>query len=331
MASASAQWLEQLRLDLPAQRANQRSPWLRKTLTALPVEGRDRASLLGLCGELQISGCRKRVRLSKAELVEKVLNEVLEQLPAASSSGASMISTYLRTVRAELRQQHPEGREAWLKAEIDSMRLKQGIHDKPSLVDFCKYLNLTVGNAGGQLKKPELLTKAVEKLMSEARHVVASAASSSSSGVDAAVVKRFVQVLRVALTQQNPEERRSNLERDLDALSQRTSKDGKPSLVDILPVLDTTSSGRKRRTASKGSYDLQHSWQVDWTTAGHQCSVINSGYGFYGRIHGFFCLTFAVWIGMEWHICLIGMEWHICLSSCFVWVCVLCMMRRNIV
>ena len=233
MASASAQWLEQLRLDLPAQRANQRSPWLRKTLTALPVEGRDRASLLGLCGELQISGCRKRVRLSKEELVEKVLNEVLEQLPAASSSAASMISTYLRTVRAELRQQHPEGREAWLKAEIDSMRLKQGIHDKPSLVDFCKYLNLTVGNAAGPLGKPELLTKAVEKLMSEARHVVGSAASSSSSGVDAAVVKRFVQVLRVALTQQNPEERRSNLERDLGALSHRTSKDGKPSLVDI--------------------------------------------------------------------------------------------------
>ena len=234
MASASAQWLEQLRLDLPAQRANQRSPWLRKTLTALPVEGRDRASLLGLCGELQISGCRKRVRLSKEELVEKVLNEVLEQLPAASSSAASMISTYLRTVRAELRQQHPEGREAWLKAEIDSMRLKQGIHDKPSLVDFCKYLNLTVAKTtGGQLGKPELLTKAVEKLMSEARHVVESASSSSSSGVDAAVVKRFVQVLRVALTQQNPEDRRSNLERDLDALSQRTSKDGKPSLVDI--------------------------------------------------------------------------------------------------
>ena len=182
MASASAQWLEQLRLDLPArQRANQRSPWLRKTLTALPVEGRDRASLLGLCGELQISGCRKRVRLSKEELVEKVLNEVLEQLPAASSSGASMISTYLRTVRAELRQQHPEGREAWLKVEFDSMRKQQGIHDKPSLVDFCKYLNLTVGNAAGLLSKKELLTKAVEKLMSEARHVVGSAASSSSS------------------------------------------------------------------------------------------------------------------------------------------------------
>ena len=249
MASASAQWLEQLRRDLPAQRANQRSSWLRQTLFALPVEGLERTSLLGLCGELQISGWGKRGRLLKPELVEKVLKEVMEQVRAASastpapstsasSSGASMISTYLRTVRAELRQQHPEGREAWLKAEIDSMRLKQGIHDKPSLVDFCKYLNLTVANAtGGQLRKPELLTKAVEKLMSEARHVVGSAASSSSSGADAAVVKRFVQVLRVGLTQQNPEERRSNLERDLDALSQRTSKDGKPSLVDICRFL----------------------------------------------------------------------------------------------
>ena len=117
------------------------------------------------------------------------------------------------------------------------MRKQEGIHDKPSLVDFCKYLNLAVGNAAGLLSKKELLTKAVEKLMSEARHVVGSAASSSSSGADAAVVKRFAQVLRVALTQQNPEERRSNLERDLDALSQRTSKDGKPSLVDICRFL----------------------------------------------------------------------------------------------
>ena len=42
MASASAQWLEQLRLDLLAQRANQRARWLRETL----VECRDRVSLV---------------------------------------------------------------------------------------------------------------------------------------------------------------------------------------------------------------------------------------------------------------------------------------------
>ena len=244
MASASARWLEQLRLDVLAQDADQRAVWLRQTVGALPVQCGDRACLVGLCRELEMSAHGKSGKLAKPALVDKVLNKLLEQLPAASastmsasSSGASMISTYLRTVRAELRQQHPEGREAWLKAEIDSMRLKQGIHDKPSLVDFCKYLNLTVGNAGGQLKKPELLTKAVEKLMSEARHVVGSTASSSSSPADAAVVKRFVQVLRVRLTQQNPEERRSNLERDLDALSQRTSQDGKPSLLDICRFL----------------------------------------------------------------------------------------------
>ena len=258
MASASARWLEQLRRDVLAQDADQRAVWLRQTVGALPVQCADRACLVGLCRELEMSAHGKRGKLAKPALVDKVLNKLLEQLPAASasttsasSSGASMISTYLRTVRAELRQQHPEGREAWLKAEIDSMRLKQGIHDKPSLVDFCKYLNLTVAKTtGGPLGKPELLTKAVEKLMSEARHVVGSAASSSSSGADAAVVKRFVQVLRVALTQQNPEERRSNLERDLDALSQRTSKDGKPSLVDIclfltLPVRDA--SGERLR------------------------------------------------------------------------------------
>ena len=48
------------------------------------------------------------------------------------------------------------------------MRLKEGIHDKPSLLDFCKYLNLTVGNAsGGQLRKKELVTNAVGKLLSD--------------------------------------------------------------------------------------------------------------------------------------------------------------------
>ena len=188
MASASARWLEQLRLDVLAQDADQRAVWLRKTVGALPVQCGDRACLVGLCRELEMSAYGKRGKLAKPALVDKVLNKLLEQLPAASasrmsasSSGASMISTYLRTVRAELRQQHPEGREAWLKVEIDSMRKQQGIHDKPSLVDFCKYLNLTVGSAAGLLSKKELLTKAVQKLMSEARHVVGSAASSSSS------------------------------------------------------------------------------------------------------------------------------------------------------
>ena len=86
-----------------------------------------------------------------------------------------------------------------------------------------------------------------------------------------------------------------------------------------LPVLDTTSSGRKRRTASKGAYDLQHSWQVDWTTAGYQRRVINSGNGFGSCIWVFFLRLFQ---------CML--EWHLCLSSCFVWVTVLCMMLRNV-
>lgn len=43
MDSASAQWLEQLRLDLLAQRANQREQWLRAALGSLPVQARGRA------------------------------------------------------------------------------------------------------------------------------------------------------------------------------------------------------------------------------------------------------------------------------------------------
>ena len=38
MASASARWLEQLRLDVLAQDADQRAVWLRKTVGALPVQ-----------------------------------------------------------------------------------------------------------------------------------------------------------------------------------------------------------------------------------------------------------------------------------------------------
>ena len=100
-------------------------------------------------------------------------------------------------MRAELRRQAPETRKAWLKAEMDSMNHKTSHLGKPSVKDCCKYLNLGVSDT-----KPVLVRNLVEKLMSEIGHVTESAsASSGSSGVAPAVVKRQVQVLRVGLTQ----------------------------------------------------------------------------------------------------------------------------------
>ena len=55
MASVCASWLDQLRVDLLAKRANERIQWLHGTLDALPVDGRDRVCLLELCRTLELS------------------------------------------------------------------------------------------------------------------------------------------------------------------------------------------------------------------------------------------------------------------------------------
>ena len=41
---------------------------------------------------------------------------------SAASAGSSMISKYISKVRADLRRQRPEAREAWLRAEVNSMK-----------------------------------------------------------------------------------------------------------------------------------------------------------------------------------------------------------------
>jgi len=94
-------------------------------------------------------------------------------------------------------------------------------------------------NLGVSDKKDVLVKNLVEKLMSEIGHVTESAsASSGSCGVAPAVVKRCVQVLRVNLTQKDPEERRSWLYKELDILWLKGSRGGKPSLLDIARFLD---------------------------------------------------------------------------------------------
>ena len=222
MASACASWLDQLRVDLLAKRANERSRWLHGTLDALPVDGRDRVCLLELCRTLELSRYSDGGKQKKPQLIEKLSKTILEQL--------SMISNYMSQVRAELRRQAPETREAWLKTEMDSMNHKTSRLGKPSVMDCCKYLNLGVKD-----NKPVLVKNLVEKLMSEIGHVTESA--SASSGVDPAVVKRYVQILRVAMTQKEPHERSSWLESQLATLNVKSPKIGKPWLRDIAGFL----------------------------------------------------------------------------------------------
>ena len=69
---------------------------------------------------------------------------------------------------------------------------------------------MAVSQKKGKLNRKTLVENLVEKFMSEIGHVTESAsASSGSSGVAPAVVKRQVQVLRVGLTQKEPEEHRT--------------------------------------------------------------------------------------------------------------------------
>ena len=94
---------------------------------------------------------------------------------AAASAGSSMIAKYISKVRAGLRRQRPEAREAWLEAEMDSMQIGSSHQGKPSLRDVCRYLNLAVSEKQKWLNKQTLVKNLVEKLMSEAAHVVESA------------------------------------------------------------------------------------------------------------------------------------------------------------
>ena len=87
---------------------------------------------------------------------------------AAASAGSSMIAKYISKVRAGLRRQRPEAREAWLEAEMDSMQIGSSHQGKPSLRDVCRYLNLAVSEKQKWLNKQTLVKNLVEKLMSEA-------------------------------------------------------------------------------------------------------------------------------------------------------------------
>ena len=64
--------------------------------------------------------------------VDSVFFVAMASSASAASAGASMISKYISQVRAELQRQRPEAREAWLKAEMDTLQLGSSHEGKPS-------------------------------------------------------------------------------------------------------------------------------------------------------------------------------------------------------
>ena len=240
-SSMISKYISKVRADLRRQRPEAREAWLRAEMNSMKGEGKP--SVRDVCRYLNLAVSHKKSWLKREilvqNLVEPLMSEISHEVDSASaSSGSSALSSkYMSQVRAELRRQAPETRKAWLKAEMDSMNHKTSHLGKPSVKDCCKYLNLGVSDT-----KPVLVRNLVEKLMSEIGHVTESAsASSGSSGVASAVVKRQVQVLRVGLTQKEPEERPSWLHKELDFLWLRGSRDEKPSLVDIAQFLQLPS------------------------------------------------------------------------------------------
>ena len=241
-SSMISKYISKVRADLRRQRPEAREAWLRAEMNSMKGESshQGKPSVRDVCRYLNLAVSHKKSWLKREilvqNLVETLMSEIRHEVDSASASAGSsgLCSKYMSQVRAELRRQHPETRESWLKAEMDSMNHKTSHLGKPSVKDCCKYLNLGVRD-----NKEILVENLVEKLMSEIGHVTESASSSGSS-----VVKRYVQVLRVGLTQKEPEERRSWLLKQLDALLKKKMKNGTPSVEDVcrfltLPIGDT--------------------------------------------------------------------------------------------
>ena len=166
---------------------------------------------------------------------------------AAASAGSSMISKYISKVRADLRRQPPEAREAWLHAEMDSMNHKSSHLGKPSVKDVCRYLNVAVSRDKSWLKKPILVNNLVETLMSEIGHEVDSASASASSGSSGLSAKYMSQV-RADLRQQRPEAREAWLKAEMKSMELESSHQGKPSVRDVCRFFCLCFFSRKPRT-----------------------------------------------------------------------------------
>ena len=164
MASASGRWLEQVRLES----TDAMVAWDTSCITCWRSRtgffwGGDYVMNYKCQATASVGSCQEAVRTC-----------------SSSKLGIFLWDIYMKPLWGELGLPHPEGRKAWLRAEIESLFLKRSSHDKPPLLDVCYSLNVEAANAGGQLSKKELVTNAVEKLMSETRHVVESASSSAS-------------------------------------------------------------------------------------------------------------------------------------------------------
>ena len=153
-----------------------------------------------------------------------------------------MISKYISKVRADLRLQCPDAREAWLNAEMNSMQLGNSHGDKPSVRDVCRHLNMAVSEKKGKLGKQTLVNNLVETFMSEIRHEVDSAsASAGSSGL----CSKYMSQVRAELRRQHPETRESWLKAEMDSMQLGNSHEGKPSVRDVCGHLNMAVSQQK--------------------------------------------------------------------------------------
>ena len=89
-------------------------------------------------------------------------------------------------------------------------------------------------------------------------------------------VSDYVEQLRADLIQQAVDERSSWLQSQFKPLLHRSSKDGKPAVVDIARFLELPIAKREGGIRNSDP-QTQHHREVDWRSAGQQCSGIGSG------------------------------------------------------
>lgn len=93
----------------------------------------------------------------------------LNHVESASSSVAgvdtSVASSFVEKLHKDLLRQGANQPGTWPQLELGSLQLKAGKDRKPSLVDTCSVLTLSVAHATGGLSKKDIVANVVNKLI----------------------------------------------------------------------------------------------------------------------------------------------------------------------
>ena len=131
-SSIISKYISKVRADLRRQRPETRESWLRAEMNSMnyKTSHQGKPSVRNICRYLNLEVSHKQIWLKREilvqDLVETLISEIRHEVDSASASAGSsgVCSKYRSQVRAELRRQHPETRESWLRAEMDSMHYK---------------------------------------------------------------------------------------------------------------------------------------------------------------------------------------------------------------